>query len=533
MAIRYDAVIIGGGHNGLICGAYLAKAGKKVLVLERRHLPGGACVTEEVWPGFKVSTASYVMSMMQHKVIDELELRKFGFEVLPMEALFVPFPDGRHFVFWEDPKKIKAELAKFSKKDAERYPEFDAFLVEAAGTLREVLFITPPTPTSRRVKDIRGLIATGRMFNRLGDKLYRLMDLMTMSISDFLDMYFESEEIKGFLAFYAGIGTFLGPKSPGTAYVLLHHLMGDLGGAGGWGLMRGGMGAVPSSIIASASRWGMEVRTEAEVAQIKIGNSRATGVVLASGEEIEAGVVVSNADAGTTFLKLVGANELPSDFVEDIRTFRTDSSAFKINLALDGLPQYAAFNEEVGISYPTYVHIGPNIDYLEKAYDDAKYGRPSEKPFMTPMVPTIVDPELAPDGKHQMTIFGGHAPYNLRGTTWDEHRDVFADRVIETLAQYIPNLPDIIIDRQVLVPPDMERIYGLPHGHIFHGELALDQLFFLRPAPGYADYRSPIKGLYQCGSSTHPGGGVMGMGGHNAAREILKDLGNWWTRLRR
>ena len=525
MKTQYDAIIVGGGHNGLICAAYLARARKKVLVLERRPLVGGSCVTEEVWPGYHVSTTSYVMSMMQKKVVEELELSKYGWKVLPAECLFVPFPDGTHFALWEDQKKTIAEVAKFSKKDAETYPEFEKFLTEAGTFMRELMWLTPPNPTSNRLRDMRNLLGMGRKFRKLGGKLYRIMDLMTMSISDFLDMYFESDKIKAVKAYYGSIGTFLGPRSPGTAYVLLHHLMGDLGGAGGWGFMKGGMGAVSEAIAGSARNHGATIRTDAAVDQVLTDKGRARGVLLQSGEKITSNIVVSGVDPKTTFLKLVDTGDLPEDFVQEIRNFRTYSTAFKVNLALEEPPRYTAFDAKaLGIKYPAYGHIGPSMAYLEKAYDDAKYGRPSKRPFMSPCVPTIADPELAPPGKHILNLFGGHAPYTLEGSTWDEERDRFADTVIDTMEEYAPGLRDSVIHRHVLTPPDLERIYALPQGHIFHGEMSLDQIFFARPAPGYSDYRSPIKGYYQCGSGTHPGGGVMGMGGHNAAREILRDM---------
>jgi phytoene dehydrogenase-like protein len=525
MKTQYDAIVVGAGHNGLICAAYLARSRKKVLVLERRPLVGGSCVTEEVWPGYHVSTTSYVMSMMQRKVVEELELNKYGWKVLPTECLFVPFPDGTHFSLWEDQKRTLAEVAKLSKKDAETYPEFEKFLTEAGAFVRQLFWSTPPNPTSNRLRDLKDLLGIGRKFRKLGGKLYRFTDLLTMSISDFLDMYFESDKLKAVKAYYGSIGTFLGPRSPGTAYVLLHHLMGDLGGAGGWGFMKGGMGAVSEAIAGSARSRGATIRTDAVVDHVLVDKGRARGVRLQSGEEIASPVVVSGADPKTTFLKLVDTAELPADFVQEIRNFRTYSTAFKLNMALKEPPRYTAFDPKaLGIKYPTYIHIGPSMAYLEKAYDDAKYGRPSTRPFITPCLPTIVDPDLAPPGKHILNIFGGHAPYTLEGSTWDQERDKFADTVIDTLSEYAPNLRDTVIHRQLLTPPDLERIYFLPHGHIFHGEMSLDQLFFSRPAPGYANYRSPIKGYYQCGSGTHPGGGVMGMGGHNAAREILRDV---------
>lgn len=523
MPSQYDVIVVGGGHNGLICGAYLAKAGKKVLVLERRGVLGGVCVTEAIWPGYRVSTTSYVMSMMQYPVIKELELQQFGFELLPAEGLFVPFPDGRSFVMWDDPRRTAEEVAKFSRKDARIYPEFDTFLQRASKVVRELLWETPPSPLTKSPAEFWRMLKIALKLRGLERDFFRFVDLMTVSIADFLDQYFESDEVKAVLAYYGSIGTFGGPKTPGTAYVLLHHLMGDLGGAGGWGFMRGGMGGIPGSVARSAARWGMETRTDAPVAEVLVRDGRATGVRLVSGETITANVVVSNADPKTTFLKLLDDAQLPPDFVADIRNFRVASSAFKVNLALSELPQYTAFTKNIGLSYPTYVHIGPSIEYLEQAYLEARQGRPSRRPFISAVVPTVSDPDLAPPGYHILNLFGGHAPYELKGTTWEQERECFANDVIETMAEYAPNIPDAIVHRHVLLPPDLESIYGLPNGNIFHGELTLDQLFFSRPAPGYADYRTPVKGLYLCGSGTHPGGGVMGMSGHNAAREILKD----------
>jgi phytoene dehydrogenase-like protein len=524
MAEAWDAIVVGAGHNGLVCGAYLARAGLKVLILERREVIGGACATEEVWPGYRVSTASYVMSLLQPRIIKDLELRKFGFEVLPTDNLFVPFPDGRYFVFWDDLKKTCAEIARFSKKDAETYPVFEAFLHEAARFVRELLWVTPPNPASRRPGDIKEMVGLLWRLRKLGGHLFRFADLMTESISDFLDRYFESAELKAVLAYYGSIGTFAGPKTPGTAYVLLHHLMGEHEGAGGWGFIRGGMGAISQAIARSAERYGAMVRTDAEIARIPVTGGRVTGVVLRSGEEIPGKLVVSNADPKRTFLGLVDSRELPPEFVGEVRSYKTYSTAFKINLALEEPPRYTAFDPRaVGTSYPTYVHIGPSVEYLERAYDDAKYGRPSARPFMTPVVPTIVDPDLAPRGKHIVNLFGGHAPYTLREGTWETERERFYETVLDTLAEYAPNVKGAVIHRQILTPPDLEAVFALPQGHIFHGELSPDQLFFFRPVPGWANYRSPIRGLYQCGSATHPGGGVMGVSGHNAAREILRD----------
>ncbi|HEY5658087.1 MAG TPA: NAD(P)/FAD-dependent oxidoreductase, partial [Myxococcota bacterium] len=453
MAKSYDAIVIGAGHNGLICAAYLAKAGRKVLVLERRDIIGGATATEEVWPGYKVSTASYVMSMMQKKVIRELELPKYGWEMLPMDCLFVPFEDGRSLAMWGDIKKTQEEVAKFSKKDAEMYPIFEHFLDDAAKLVRELLFLTPPDITKRGWRDIKRMIQHANAFRKVGNKVFRIADLMTMSVAEFLDMYFASDQIKAVKAYYGSIGTFLAPRSPGTAYVLLHHLMGDLGGAGGWGYMRGGMGAVPMSIAGCAKAHGCEVRTSAEVAQVLVENGRAKGVALQSGEEIFAPIVVTGADPKTTFLKLVDTKQLPDDFVEEIRNFRTFSSAFKINMAVDTPPTYTAFDaQKLGIDYPSYVHIGPTMEYLERAYDDAKYGRPSKRPFFTPCVPTVVDPDLAPPDKHIVNIFGGHAPYELKGTTWDVEREKVFGNVLQEFERYAPGVSKTVIDRQILMP---------------------------------------------------------------------------------
>jgi len=430
MATKYNAVVIGAGHNGLICAAYLARAGRKVLVLERRSKIGGATATEEVFPGYQVSTASYVMSMMQKKVIADLELPKYGWKMIPMDCLFTPFEDGRSISMFGDHSKTQKEIAKFSKKDAEMYPVFEAFLEDAAKFVRQMLFMTPPNPTSRKLRDLKSMLEHANAVRKLGTKIFRITDLMLMSVSEFLDMYFESDQIKAVKAYYGSIGTFLGPRSPGTAYVLLHHLMGDLGGAGGWGFMKGGMGAVPDSIAGSAQAHGCEIRTDAEVAQILTENGRATGVALQNGEEIYADMVITGADAQTTFLKLCETKELPADFVESIRNMRTFSTAFKINMAVDRPPSYKAFKPgETDVDYPNYVHIGPTMEYLEKAYDEAKYGRPSTRPFFTPCVPTMVDPDLAPPGKHIVSVFGGHAPYELRDSTWDQERRVTSSTV--------------------------------------------------------------------------------------------------------
>jgi phytoene dehydrogenase-like protein len=520
---QYDAIVVGGGHNGLVCGTYLARAGLRTLVVERRPIVGGACVTEEVWPGFRVSTASYVLSMFPDRIVKDLKLARFGFELIPTNNLFVPFEDGRYLILWDDVRKTADEIARFSRPDAERYLEYNAFLDDAASFARYAMWRTPPASVGPRALAETFWLAW--RLKKMGRGIPRFIDLLTQSVADFLDQWFESDQVKATLAYYGSIGSFKGPRTPGSGYVLLHHLMGEHEGAGGWGFVRGGMGGVTQALARAAEHEGATVKTDAEVERVVVDAGRAVGVSLMNGDVYTAPIVVSNADPKTTYLKLVGRQHLDADVVAEVESFRTFSTAFKLNLALDALPGYTAFNEDrAGFRYPTYVHIGPSIEYLERAYDDAKYGRWSARPMLSQVVPTVADPSLAPEGKHILNIFGHHAPYQLAAGSWEGERDAFASSVIDTLGEFAPNIKDAIIDQQVLIPPDLERIYGLPHGHIFHGELALDQIFMLRPVPGHADYRAPIKGLYLCGSGQHPGGGVSGVPGHNAAREILRDL---------
>ena len=523
-ANRYDAIIIGGGHNGLVCGTYLAKTGMRVLVLERRPVFGGAAVTQEFSPGFRASTFSYVMSILHPRIIAELELERFGLKVLPANDLFSPLPDNDHIVLADDIAKTQAQFARFSRHDAEIYPEFDRYLKEALAVVRPMLFQTPIDPTKGGWRDFKETAGFVWKHRKIGDRFYRVLDLLTQSAYDYLSQWFESDIIKALFAYYASIGTFAGPKSPGSAYVLLHHLMGEHEGAGGWGFVRGGMGAITQAIAQSGARFGLEIRTDRPIAKVKVEEGRATGVVCEDGEEFLAPLVISNLDAKTLMTRLVDATELPPDYAREIDGYRTFSTAFKINVACHRPPQYTSFDPaKCGFDYPTYVHIAPDIDYLERAYDDAKYGWYSQKPFVTPVVPTIRDDTLAPPGKHVVNLFGGHAPYTLKGGSWEQERDTFVGKVLDAIETFAPGWRNDIIDMQVLLAPDLERIVGLPQGHIFHGELAPDQVFFTRPAARFADYRTPVRGLYVCGSSMHPGGGVSGIPGHNAAREILKD----------
>ena len=524
MAERCDAIIIGGGHNGLTCGAYLARAGLKTLVLERRPVLGGAAVTEEVVPGFKFSVFSYLMSLLHPRVIADLELAKYGYKVLPATDMFGPLPGKNYILFADDIAKTQASFARFSARDAAIYPEFDRYLMDSVKIMRKLLLETPPDPSCRDWRSFKETAKFLWKYRRVGDKLFRLVDLMTMSADDYLSEWFERSEIKAVLAYYCGIGTFVGPKSPGSAYVVMHHLMGEHAGAGGWGFVRGGMGSITQAIARSGQEKGLACRTESEVSSIETANGRATGVALADGTRYEAGIVASNVSAKLTFLKFLDKSKLPAEFVRDIEAYRTYSTAFKINIACEALPQYTSFDPQAcGFAYPTYTHIGPTIEYLEKAYDDAKYGDMSREPFVTPVTPSFVDNTVAPPGKHVVHLFGGHAPYTLKEGDWTTRKNELVRNVMRVIDEHAPGFSSGVIDMQVLTPPDIEAKIGSPHGHIFHGELQIDQLFWARPAPHWADYRTPIKGLYQCGSSAHPGGGVGGVVGYNAAREILRD----------
>ena len=528
-AARYDVVIIGAGHNGLTCGAYLARNGIKTIALERRDVIGGAAVTEEFAPGFRTSTFSYVMSLLHPKIIRELGLRELGLTVLPATDLFCPIGTDDFIVFSGDVAKTARQFARFSRHDGAIYPEFDAHLNDAANVVRKLLFETPADPARCDFKGLRDLFKLAWKYRRIGKNFYRVVDLLTMSADDYLSRWFEHSVTRAVLGYYCSIGTFAGPRTPGSAYVVLHHIMGEHEGAGGWGFIRGGMGAISDAIAESGRHHGLQIRTDAEVVKVEAADGRVTKVVTARGDEYEARAVVCNASCKVLFDRLLDPSQLPAEFLKHVRNFRTFSTAFKINVAAEAPPRFAAFDAAAcGFESPNYVHIGPDIEYLQAAYEDACHGRYSRRPFITAVVPTTVDDTLAPAGKHVVNLFGGHAPYTLQGATWETERASFLRNVYDTIDEIAPGFSDGVIAEQVLLPPDIERIINTPHGHIFHGELALEQLFFQRPAPHYSDYRSPIRGLYQCGSSTHPGGGVSGIPGHNAAREILKD----WSSLR-
>jgi phytoene dehydrogenase-like protein len=520
---KYDCIVIGGGHNGLVNAAYLARAGKRVLVLERRHVLGGAAVTEEVFPGFKFSVCSYVVSLLRPEIIRELDLPRHGLEILPLDGTFTPMPSGDYLWRVNDHAKTRREIARHSKLDAEAYDEYGKAMVEMAHFVKPIMNMTPPDPASLNPKGLLELLTMGRRFHQLsGEDKYNQVQLMTMSAVDFLDQWFETDVLKATMSASGIIGTFLGVRSPGTAYVLLHHYMGEIDGAfRSWGLSRGGTGAISNAIADAAREAGAEIRTEAPIAKIILKNGQAKGVALENGDEIYADIISSSVDPRLTFMKMVGEEHLPEDFVEDIKRYKFRGSSGKVNLALDALPNFNAL-PGAGPHLRGAVSISPSVDYMERAYDDAKYGRYSRRPYIDIVIPTLTDPSIAPPGKHVMSCFVQYAPYNLKEGTWDEKREEFGDNVIDTIAEHAPNIRRIILHRQVLTPLDLEREFGLSEGNIFQGELTLEQLFFLRPAPGWAQYRSPIKNLFMCGSATHPGGGIMGASGRNAAMVILK-----------
>ncbi len=524
MPSQYDAVVIGGGHNGLISAAYLARAGRRVLVLERRERVGGAAVTEEVFPGFKFSVFSYVVSLLRPEIIRDLALPQHGLHILPLESTLTPLPNGDYLAGWADPDQARQELYRHSPRDAEAYDEFGRVLHHMAFAVKPILSMVPPDPTSLTPNELRGLLRLGRHFSDLGEeRFYGLYKLMTMSSADYLDEWFECEPLKATKSASGIIGTFLGPRSPGTAYVLLHHYMGEIDGAfRAWGFAKGGTGAVSEAIANAARSFGAEIRTSATVTDVLVRQRRTSGVVLQDGEEVGAKTVVSSLDPRRTFLQLVDPDLLPEDLVSAVRRFRFRGSSGKVNLALSELPSFTCL-PGMGPHLRGAISVSPSIDYLERAYDEAKYGAFSTRPYLDVVIPSMIDPDMAPPGKHVMSIFVQYAPYDLTGGWTDERKEAFGDTVIDTLSEFAPNLKRSILHRQVITPVDIEEITGLTEGNIFQGELGLHQLFFLRPAPGWAQYRTPIKGLYQCGSGTHPGGGIMGASGRLAAQTILKD----------
>jgi phytoene dehydrogenase-like protein len=525
MTPPYNAIIIGAGHNGLVTACYLAKAGWKVLVLERRYLVGGACVTEEVFPGFKVSTAAYVNSLFRKEIIRDLRLQNYGFEVLERNpSSFTPYPDGRYLLLGPDPSLNLREISKFSEKDAQNYPRYEAMLERVAEAIEPTLTQTPPNLLRPGVRDLWKLFKLGRAFRKLGPNMGEAIEILTGSARTILDRWFESEQLKSTLATDAVIGAMAAPSMPGTAYVLFHHVMGETNGKRGvWGYVRGGMGGLTQALAKAASELGVEIRCNIEVTRILAKDGRASGVALADGSEVQASVVASNADAHVTFEKLMSPGQLPDDFAAAVRRIGYESATLKINVALSELPDFKACpGTEAGPQHRGTIHICPDLDTIERGFDDAKYGRPSEVPILECTIPSVVDETVAPPGKHIMSMFIQYAPYRLREGHWDQLGEKFADRCFDLLNEYAPNFKQSVINRQILTPLDLERTFSLTGGNIFQGAMTPHQLFSFRPVPGFADHRTPIRGLYLCGAAAHPGGGVMGAAGMNAARVILR-----------
>jgi phytoene dehydrogenase-like protein len=522
---RYDAAIVGGGHNGLVAAAYLARAGRRVVVLERREVLGGAAVTEEIVPGFRFSVFSYVVSLLRPEIIRELDLPRHGLEILPLDGTFTPL-EGDYLWRVNDHGRTMRELRRWSISDAEAYEEYGRTMVDMARFIKPILSVVPPDPGGADPREWLPLVGLARSFRDLPERLKAaFVQLMTTSAVDFLAQWFETDPLIATMSASGIIGTFQGVRSPGTAYVLLHHYMGEIDGAfRAWGIPRGGTGGISAAIASAARALGAEIRTGAPVARILTRGGRATGVVLQSGEEIPARHVLSNLDVRRTFLDLLEPGSVDESFLREVRRYKFRGSSGKVNLALDALPEFACLpNSETTEHLRGAISFSPSVDYMERAYDDAKYGRFSRRPYLDVVIPSLVDPTMAPPGKHVMSCFVQYAPYHLAEGEWDDAtREAFGETVIDTLEERIPKIRDLIVGVQVLSPRDIEEITGLSEGNIFQGELSLEQLFFNRPVPGWARYRTPVRNLWLCGSAVHPGGGIMGAPGRIAALEVLK-----------
>ena len=522
---RYDAVVVGGGHNGLTCAAYLAKAGKRVLVLERRPVVGGSAVSEQVFPGFTYTVCSYVVSLFRPHIVRDLDLPRHGLEIIPLDASFSPLPDGDSLCRWGDPHRTRREIARFSAKDAEIYPEFSLTMSQLARFTKSIIDNPAPNPTSLNPGELVQALRTSRGLREANaDQRFLYMKLLTMSAADFLDQWFESDVLKAPMSVSGIIGTFLGVRSPGTAYVLLHHYMGEIDGSmRAWGSAKGGTGGISIAIARSAQSYGAEIVTGAAVSKVIIKNGKAVGVALENGDEIRADTVISALDPRRTYFDLVGKEHLDSEVATQVGHYKFRGSSGKVNLAVDRLPEFASRPGDGPHLYGD-VAIAPSIQYLEKAYDQAKYGDFSERPYINVVIPTLVDPTMAPPGKHVISCFVQYAPYDIKegAPNWPQRREAFGDAVVDTLEEYIPNIKETILHRQVLTPWDLEQDFGLTEGNIFHGELSLEQLLYLRPAAGWAKYKTPVRNLWMCASGTHPGGGIMGASGELAAKAILR-----------
>ena len=520
-------VVLGGGHNGLVCAAYLARAGARVTLLERRDLLGGACVTEELWPGYRVSRASYVLSLLRPRILRDLRLRSFGLELLPRDpSSFTPLPDGRSLVLGSDRARNLEEIGRFSSRDAAVFPSYESLLERVAAALEPTLDAPPPEWPPRSYHDLKPWWLAGRALLKLRRDLPRTARLLLAPARELLEEYFESEPLRATLATDAVIGAFAAPSTPGTGYVLFHHVMGSAGGRRGiWAYVRGGMGKLADALADAGRSLGAELRTGAEVASICTRGGAATGIVLADGEEIQADAVVSGADADRTFGLLDDSSQLPEEFVRSLRQIDYRSPVVKLNLALRELPRFRCRDREQ-VPLAATIHVGPSdLDAIDRAYEQARAGDVSECPMVELTIPSVLDDTLAPSGRHVASIFAQYAPA-LAGDDprWPALRSTIRDRILNAVEQVAPGFSDSIEHEEILAAPDTERIFGLTGGNIFHGAMTPDRLLFMRPVPGWARYRSPIRALYMCGAASHPGGGVMGASGYNAAHEIARDL---------
>ncbi|MCW5800848.1 MAG: NAD(P)/FAD-dependent oxidoreductase [Deltaproteobacteria bacterium] len=523
---RCDVIVIGGGHNGLVTAGLLAKRGMKVTVLERRHVVGGAAITETPWgPDYKMTALSYVVSLMPATVVHDLELARFGYKVFPQHPYFVPYEDGRHLKMCDDRARRRAQIAKFSARDAEEIDRWDDWLGTLGALLGPMLMQVPPKLGSRRVKDLIGALGLAWRFRKLDERgVGDLTRLMTMSVADLLEERFESDQVRGVLSVSGVIGTWAGPRSPGTAYVMAHHKIGDLGEGpmGSWGFPEGGMGGVTQAMRAAALHFGAEIRTACEVAKIRTTAGQVTGVTLANGDELDADLVVATTHPKITFLSHLDRAELPEDFVTAIERWKTRSGTVKVNLALDRLPQFRGIADDDLEALGGTIVLASSLDDIEGAFQDAVAGRPARLPFADACIPSVFDRTLAPPGHHVMSMFTQWVPHGYAAAPHAAELAAYADRLIARFEQVAPGFTSSILHRQIIGPHEMETTYGLVGGNIFHGELSANQLFHMRPAPGYADFTTPIRGLFQASSATHGGGGVTGIPALQVVRKLKK-----------
>ncbi len=522
---QYDAIVVGGGHNGLVNGAYLAKAGLKTLILERRHLVGGAAITEELVPGFHFTTFSYALSLLRPDIIHELDLVRHGFMPILMPSSFAPMQNGDYLLLGPDQEENIQEIRRHSRHDADAYERYEHDMERVCQAVKPLFDKAPPNLFGKSPEDLEEMAELASHLRGIEPRvMHDMVRLLTGSAADFLDDYFESDILKGYLASSSIIGTRVGPMSQGSGLVLLYHSIGEHDGLfGSWAFHKGGNGGFTQVLARAAQAYGAEIRLESPVEAVMTQHGRTTGVALVDGTELKADIVVSALDPRRTFLELVEPRELPADLVENINRMRFQGTSAKVNFALDGLPPFAALGNRTD-QFGGFVNMGPSLEYLERAFDEAKYGWYSSMPYIDGAVQSVVDPDMAPPGKHVMSCFIQYAPYHLKGSDWDSERDRFGDTVQSTLESFFPGFSDLVLHREVVTPLDIERTVGLTEGNIFAGEFFAPQMYFFRPAPGWSQYRTPIEGYYQCGSGTHPGGCVIGAPGKLASQRILADL---------